>query len=384
MKDQKWKMIYGKWLLKSLGIALLITPALQAQEPIRVGTIVHATGPLAAASQQSQAALKAYFDEVNSLGGINGRTLELIAATVEPGDIQRVIDQKVIAFVGGAIAGHEKPINELIRASQVPLIGPATLVPPVDLPLNPYGFYLMPGIKEQASALVNFAASRPALRNAPAAIIHFEGELNTPAASAVEVQATKIGWKGVTKSVQRSSDVSAVNLAQEFKLKRTQTVFFLGGPEQLKQLMQACEAANITPTFLTIGATAGSDLSGTVTPAFKDKFFLSFPMVPADFTAADDLRSLRAKYKLSAAHPAMQFTSLAAARVFVVALTRSGFAPTRAGLVTALEQLKDYDTGYSPRVTFTKTRRVGAAGAHIITYDPAAKSLVPLGWTSAE
>ncbi|HEY5883974.1 MAG TPA: ABC transporter substrate-binding protein [Pyrinomonadaceae bacterium] len=369
-------------LLRGLVLTLLFTSALQAQEPIRVGTIVHRNGPLAASGQQSEAALKAYFDEVNSLGGVNGRKIDLVVASVETADVQRVIDQNVIAFVGGVIAGHEKPINELIRTSHVPLIGPATLVPPVDLPLNPYGFYLMPGIKEQASALVNFAVTKPELKNAPAAIVYFEGELNTAGAGAVEGQATSVGWKGVTKSVQ-SNDVIAVNLVQEFKLKRTQTVFFFGKPEQLKQLMQACEAANITPTFLTIGAIAGADLSATVTPAFKDKFFLTFPSVPTDVTAADELRSMRDKYKLAATHPAMQFATLAAARVFVMALTRSGNAPTRPGLVTSLEQLKDYETGYSPRITFSKTRRVGAPGAYIITYDPATKNLVPLGWTSA-
>lgn len=371
-------------LLQALLLVLLYAPILQAQEPaIRVGTIIHATGPLAASSQQSQATLQAYFDEVNSLGGINGHKLELVVSTVDPSDIQRVIDQKVIAFVAGAIAGHEKPINELIRESQVPLIGPATLGPPIDLPLNPYGFYLMPGIREQASALVNFASAKPELKNAPATIVCFEGELNDAGASAVEAQAMRIGWRGVMKSVQRSGNLSALHLAQEFKQKRTQTVFFFGAPVQLKQLMHECEASGITPTFLTIGATAGSDLSGIVTPAFKDKFFLSFPSVPADVTAVDELRSMREKYKLATTHPAMQIGTFAAARVFVVALTRVGFTPTRAGLVTSLEQLKDYDTGYSPRVTFSKTRRVGASGAHIITYDPAAKNLVPLGWTSA-
>src|SRR5687767_4078461 len=225
-------------LLKVLVLILLSAPILRAQEQtIRVGTIVHSTGPLAASSQQSQTALKAYFDEVNSQGGINGRKLELVVATVDPGDIQRVIDQKVIAFVGGAIAGHEKPISDVIRAGQVPMIGPATLLPPVEPPLNPYGFYLMPGIREQASALVNFAAARPDLKNAPATIVHFEGELNTVGANAAEQQAMRVGWKGLTNSVQRSSDLNAVNLAREFTQKRTQTVFFFGGHAQLKQLM---------------------------------------------------------------------------------------------------------------------------------------------------
>jgi branched-chain amino acid transport system substrate-binding protein len=377
-------MIYGNGFLRALVIALLFTPALQAQEPIRVGTILHANGSLVTSSQQSQAVLKAYFDEVNSKGGINGRSLQLVVATIEPSDIQRVIDQKVIAFVGGAIAGSEKPISDLIRAGQVALIGPATLFPPVDPPLNPYGFYLMPGLKEQASALVNFAAAKPELKNAPAAIVYFDDQLSPPSADAAEQQAMRLGWKGVTKSAQRSSEVSVVNLAWEFKQKRTQTVFFFGPAGPLKQLIQACEVAGITPTFLSLGANTGSDLSSVVTPAFKDKFFMSFPVVPADVTAGAEFRGLQQKYKLGPTHPSMQISTLAAAKVFVEALQRAGNNPTRASLVTSLEQLRDYETGYSRPVTFSKTHRVGARGAHIITYDHATRNLVPLGWTSAD
>jgi hypothetical protein len=74
----------------------------------------------------------------------------------------------------------------------------------------------------------------------------------------------------------------------------------------------------------------------------------------------------------------MQLNTLAAAKVFIEALTLSGNNPTRARLVTSLEQLKDFDTGYSPRVTFTKDRRIGAPGAHMITFDPETKNLVPI------
>ena len=370
--------------LRAVVLTFVFISALQAQEPVRVGTIIHPSGPLAASSQQSQNILKAYFDELNSKGGINGRKLELVVASTDPADIQRVAGQGVIGFVGGAIAGHEKPISDLMRTAQVPLIGPATLFPPVDEPLNPYGYYLMPGIKEQASALVNFAAAKPELKNAPASVVYFDGELNAGGAAAAEQQAVRLGWKDVTKSVHRSGDFGATALIEDLKRKRSQTVFFFGSVAQLSQIMQAAGAANITPTFLTIGATAGSDLAGIVTPAFKDKFFLSFPSVPGDVTAVDEFRTLRDKYKVPATHAAIQVATLAAAKVFVEALTRAGANPTRVKLVAALDELKDFETGYSPRVTFTKTRRVGALGAYIISYDPSGKNFVPVGWISAD
>lgn len=113
----------------------------------------------------------------------------------------------------------------------------------------------MSGIWEQALALVNFAAARPELKNAPAAIVYIDDQLNTAGANAAEERAIKLGWRGVTKSAERLNDFQAVNLVQDFKQKKTQTVFFFGAAGSLKQLMQACEASNITPTFLRLQST---------------------------------------------------------------------------------------------------------------------------------
>jgi ABC-type branched-subunit amino acid transport system substrate-binding protein len=368
-----------------LTVALLFTPALHAQDPLRVGTIVPTSGPLFEAGQASQAALKAYFDEVNSKGGINGRKLELLVATTEIDSIQRLArDPKVIAFVGVAIAGNEKQISSLIQTEKVPLIGAATLLPPVDPPLNPYGFYIMSGVKEQACALVNFAASKPELRNAPATIIYVDDQLSTASASAAAEQATKVGWNPVRKTVQQANNFNAVSLVEEVKKTGTQTVFFFGPATALRELIQLSAASNIAPTFLSLGATAGSDFSGALTPAFKDKFFLSFPTVPNDITAIAEYRELQQKYDLTAKHVAMQLSTLAAAKVFVEALRRSGKDPSRPTMVTSVEQLQDFETGFAPRMTFTKERRIGSAGAYIITFDPTTKGLTAVGgWVSA-
>jgi ABC-type branched-subunit amino acid transport system substrate-binding protein len=376
-------MINGKWFF--LLLTLLLCPALKAQEPIRVATIVPATGPLAEIGQASEAALKAYLDKLNSEGGISGRKFELLVVSTETSDIQKAArDPKVIALVGGMIAGHEKPIADVIRAEQVPLIGAATLLPPVDPPLNLYGFYIISGVKEQARALVNFAASKPELKNAPAAIVYIDDQLSAASANAAAEQASKLDWKPVTKTVQQANDFKAAALVEEFKKAGTKTIFFFGPDNALKELIRLSAASSFTPTFLTLGATAGSDFGGVVTPAFKDKLFLSFPTVPTDITARDEFLTLQQKYNLPAKHIAIQINTLAAAKVFIEALKRSWRNPSRATLITSLEGLQDFETGFSPRVTLTRDRRVGAAGAYMITFDPEIKNLVPASaWISA-
>ncbi|HKU76411.1 MAG TPA: hypothetical protein VJR02_21045, partial [Pyrinomonadaceae bacterium] len=63
--------------------------------------------------------------------------------------------------------------------------------------------------------------------------------------------------------------------------------------------------------------------------------------------------------------------------------TRAGRDLSREKLINSLDSLYEYETGVTPRLTFGPNRRVGAAGAHIITFDPAKKELTSLGWFNA-
>jgi hypothetical protein len=70
--------------------------------------------------------------------------------------------------------------------------------------------------------------------------------------------------------------------------------------------------------------------------------------------------------------------------VFVEALTRAGKDLSREKLVNTLEGFYDYDTGATPRITFGPNRRIGAAGAHVVSIDAAEKEFARAsGWIKA-
>ena len=57
---------------------------------------------------------------------------------------------------------------------------------------------------------------------------------------------------------------------------------------------------------------------------------------------------------------------------------------SREQLVTALEGLYDYDTGLTPKLVFGPNRRVGAAGAYVITINSETKEFVSASsWVAA-
>jgi ABC-type branched-subunit amino acid transport system substrate-binding protein len=406
-----------KTICRLVALILLSVAPVSAQEPgaIRIGTLAYPNGPLTEVSQAMHAALKAYLDEINSKGGVNGRKLELSVATVEKdftvttANMRRLIrDERVIAFVGGMIAGSDMEIAAFAQTEEVPLIGPATLDPPVGPSFNRYGFYAVSGVREQARALVNFAAARPGLKNSPAAIIYFDDKLNTASAAAAEEQAKQLGWSSVSKSLQTATAFTPAQIASDIKQKGVQVVFVFGSSSATRALIEQSIQAGVTPAFFAVGATANQETFAALSPAFQDKFFLSFPIVPADLTAAAEYQALRTKYQLPAKHIASQFSTLAAAKVFIeglkgalekIDLKQAGDTKNQQSvssnpkpqtqdlkllqqkLIESLEGLRDFETGFTPRVSFSPTRRIGAMGAYMVTFDSETKQLVPAsGW----
>src|SRR5215216_7216863 len=132
---------------------------------IVLGTVLPEKAALSGLAQSMGDVLQAYFAEINSRGGIYNRKIELRVmygdskATV-PNMKHLIDDDQVFAIVSGLTAGAEAGVAALTQEKEVPFVGPSTLLPQRGLPLNRYVFYLLPGLKEQARALVTFAARK--------------------------------------------------------------------------------------------------------------------------------------------------------------------------------------------------------------------------------
>jgi ABC-type branched-subunit amino acid transport system substrate-binding protein len=382
-----------------LALTLLLTwQQPTANVPIKIGILFPSEGALRKAGEDSCVALSAYFEELNSQGGINGRRLELQTVLVDKEwettaiNLKRLSrEQKVLAFVGGIAAGRDEEIETLMQTEAVPLIGPATLNPG---DLDRYVFHLLPGVKEQARALVNFAASQPDLKKSPAVILSLSGSLNNESADAAEAQSKKLGWLGVNKVVATKSTLKPLELVNDMKRRGVQTVFVFGDATAVKAIVDETVAQGLTPTFFAPGYTVKPELYNALTPALKNKFFISLPTVPADITAAEEYRALQSKYGLPSSSVLSQFLTLAAAKVMIEGLKQGGGIPedstkpfdvnaARERLVVGLEKLRDFNTGLGRPVTFGKDRRIGSYGAHILGIDPVTNQLAPRQFVSA-
>lgn len=355
-------------------------PGLTA-ESIDVGVPLPTASALADLGQAVRQVISAYFEDVNARGGIYNRKIKphFTEGTSMSASLRDLNSKnEVFAFIGGVSAGADKEIAALAREEEIPFIGPATLLPQVEHPPNRYVFYLLPGVSEQAAALMNFADQQLGVKKSRVVVLSSDAELPSAAAEAALARAKEAGWTNIAKMTYSAATFDANKLAQQLKAEGTAAVFVFGQGNDVGNFVRAAGALEWAPYVLSIGVFTSRELAANVTPAFTKKVFLAFPTVPGDVTAdgVAEYRALVDKYKLPAQHTAAQLSALAAAKTFVEGLKRAGADVSREQLVTTLEGLYEYDTGLTPKLIFGPNRHVGAAGAYVITIDAETKAFV--------
>ncbi len=359
---------------------------------IVVGTLLPDKAALTGLAQSMGDVLQAYFAEVNSRGGIYNRKIELRViygdTTSTVTNMKHLIeDEQVFAIVSGLTAGADTSVAALSQEKEVPFIGPSTLLPQRSLPVNRYVFYLLPGLKEQAKTLVNFAGKKTNQKKPRVAIMCPDADFSRQIAGSIEDQGKKLGWKPVAGIYYPRERFNAAQYVTELKQQGIDTVFLLGSGADAGDLFKDAEAADWNPEIYLLGGLVGRDIIEIIPAKMKDKIFLAFPTIPTDVSpsGAAEYSDLLEKYKIGSSHAAAQASSIAAAKILVHALELSGKDLSRERLVTMLEGLYEFDTGLMPRITFGPNRRIGVLGAYIVTIDPE-KKLFPASaeWIAAE
>jgi branched-chain amino acid transport system substrate-binding protein len=147
-----------------LGIFALSTAF--AQEAIKVGEFASLTGGNASFGQQSHKGTALAIDEINSVGGVLGKKLQLIteddqsaagqAATV----VQKLISQdKVVAVLGEVASSKSREAAPICQQAGIPMISPASTNPKVT-EVGDYIFRVCFIDPFQGTVMAKFALSR--------------------------------------------------------------------------------------------------------------------------------------------------------------------------------------------------------------------------------
>ncbi len=345
------------------------------EDVVRLGCVL----PAGSADAQ-RALLTAFFADVGADGGIHGRRVELRFATAEPGGkleaVRRlVLEEEVFALLATDVAGEEEAIGALLDRTGTPLVGALTDFSLAANPPNRYVFHLLSGVRAQAVALAEHAATLFGERATRVAIV-----CSPDAAPIADTLAAR--WdEPVRVTLERDADPSrSDSIARSLALSPVDALFVLvDGDAQLALLRAVADAGVAADAFVPGPLTAPGVTD--VAAALQGRLYLSFPRGPGD----QDPAALQALVAFARAHELAlerstltdQIVAWCNARLLVEALRRAGRDVGRERLASTLEAFYRFETGLLPPLTFGPNRRVGALGAYVAPIDPTTGRLGP-------
>ncbi len=356
-------------------------------DSIRLATLLPSSGRMASLGSAMRGVLDAYVDDLNTAGGINGRTIELDVVPFGQSAEQALADFDEVVTKTGTFAllspysiGIETELARFAEEASLPLIAPYTLRPPARSALDRYTFYLFSGDEQQVRVLVETVAEQHGDQDPGLVVTGADSDVVQALARAVTKQTERRDWRAPATLYYAAGAFDAQALAKRVRDADTGALFFFGAPDELNALLGEFANDETVPLVLVPASRVARSLFEA--PAIFDGRILSaYPRSPADVTAAGQsaYAALRENHELSGEYASAQLAALAAVTMLDEALKRAGKHLSRESLIVALESLKDYETGLAPPLTYSLNRRIGALGAHVVRLDLERGTFVPEG-----
>jgi ABC-type branched-subunit amino acid transport system substrate-binding protein len=345
---------------------------------LTLGMFVPDAGRYAEIGETMRSVLSAQIERVNGEGGLYGRKLEL--RVLRPrGGAAALQGAGVFALVAGVAGSPGIDLAALAEEHQIPLVAPVVTDPEPGVPPGRFVFYLYPGLREQALALVSFATRSLPEGRVRAVVFHPDTPRDSALAALLEQRGRESGWGAVARFAYTAGRPEGARLAADARRSGANSVFFLGSGPDLKSFLSEAARAALSPAVFVGSAGAGRELL-ELPRDFGGRVFVAFPTLPVP-RASDAGRAfyqLAGSLKLAPRREAFQLWAYSAGRILIEALRSAGRSLDREKLITALEGLYDFDAGAPGPIRFGPDRRIGASGAAIVEVDVKARRLVPL------
>jgi branched-chain amino acid transport system substrate-binding protein len=388
-----WNSLSGKsvkMIAASVAVAAftLGATAAHAQAPgvaankIKIGVLGSLTGPFAIFGTGNLAGATLAFEEINAAGGVNGRTIEWVSLDDESSPPKGIAaykrltgQEKVFAVFGPAASAVGQAMVPTLKESTTPTYisifsTPAVTEPPMKNvfrsgPMNDreqgigIANYVVDHLKAKKIALMR-QSDEYGKRGADAVVARLKGRQIALAADEVfnindtdfSAQLTKIAaTRPDVLIVYGYPNPSAIITRQAKQLGLTATIMGANSAGSRKYPEIVGEAAAGTQNILTLDALPESAMTPAVVK-FRTAFTKRFPELARQ--GRPDLGDA---------------LGYGGALVFLEGLKRAGPNLTQPGFVTALEGIKNFETGIILPISFSPTDREGNHATKIVVIE---------------
>jgi ABC-type branched-subunit amino acid transport system substrate-binding protein len=344
-------------LLTAVFAALLAMPAVAengvSEHKIIIGQSAAFSGPAAQLGIQLNAGAKAYFDHVNSTGGVFGRKIEVIKRDdkyepdIAAANTKALIEtDDVFALFGYVGTPTSNAATPIFTQAKVPFFAPFTGAQSLREPFNKLIFNIRASYFDETDHLVDRLVNT-GLKNIA---VFYQNDAYGKAGLAGVERALKKKNLPIddTATVERNS-LDVAKAVEKMMAKRPDVIIQISAYSSSAALIKEMRRLGYTGQFYNVsfvGSQALSDALGKDGSGVVVSQVVPFPWSAANATVVGEYTKIMNKAGIKD----LNFSSLEgfiAAKVFVEGLRRSGRNLTREKLISSLESLniKSYDAG---------------------------------------
>lgn len=320
------------------------------EQEIVVGQAAVMSGPSAELGQRLHAGIAAYFQAINTQGGVYGRKLRLVVRDdgYEPERAVQAVKQLLqedgaFALVGAVGSPTGLAVLPVITQAKVPLIGILSGAPELREPLNRYLFHVRASYFDETEHIIKYGTT---LGVKKIAVFYQDDAYGKAGFDGVTQALSKRNMKPVgSGTVQRNShDVGAA--VKSILATQPEAIVQVCIYQACSELIRQARAQGYTGHFWNISAVGAKALAASL--GASGAGVVISQVVPFPFTATTALVRQYQQDMQSVGDKSFDFTSMEGyliGKVFVEGLQRTGKNPTRESLIAALESMKKVDFG---------------------------------------
>jgi len=329
-----------------------------------VGQCAALQGPAAGLGTGMNAGMKAYFEEVNAKGGINGRKIKFVSANddYEP---DRTVDctlnmietEKVFCLAGYVGTPTTKAALPILQEMKIPLVGAFTGAEVLRNPVSRYVLNVRASYDDETEALVERMTTDLNIKDI--AVFYQDDAFGLAGLSGTEKALKKRGLKVVaTGNFPRNTEAVKTGLVAIMAV-APGAVIMVGPYKPLGAFVKEAKTAGLKAVLATISFVGTENLIKELSGA-SDGIIISQVVPSPDDTSIPIVNECQAALKKSTGDPLsyVKLEGCVTARTLVAGLEKAGANPTRESLVNTLESLSNLDIG-GLSLSFSKENHQG-------------------------
>ena len=317
---------------------------------VTLGQSAAFSGPAAQLGIQMNLGAKAYFDHINSRGGIHGRKIQIKtrddkyeANLCTENTKAFLTEDKVFALFGYVGTPTTAAAMPIFTEAKVPLIGPFTGAEAFRNPLNRYIFNVRASYYDETEKIVEQLVST-GMKNI--AVFYQNDAYGQAGLKGVELAMASRNMKiSATATVERNT-VDVANAVKTINASRPDAIVMISAYTSIAEFVRQMKKAGSGAQFHNVSFVGSKALADALGP--EGYGVIISQVVPFPWNPGVAIVKEYQQIMTESGNKDFNFSSLEgfiAARITVEALKRAGKDLTREKLVTALESMSGVDLG---------------------------------------